>query len=166
VEKSLSVFACGVRLVLGLALVASIRLSVSAQPQSVVERVAWLHGCWQGTMGQATVEEHWMAARGGTMLGMSRTILGSKTTSYELALVKEQEGRLAYEAHPSGQPSTVFVAREVADSMVVFENLQHDFPQRVGYRRTGADALAAWVEGTDKGQARRVDYSYRRTRCE
>ena len=26
--------------------------------------------------------------------------------------------------------------------MVVFENLQHDFPQRVGYRRTGADALA------------------------
>ena len=33
-EKSLRVVACGVRLVLGLALVASVRLSVSAQPQS------------------------------------------------------------------------------------------------------------------------------------
>ena len=162
----MSVAACGVRCCLVLGLVACIRLSVFAQPQSGLDRVSWLHGCWQGTSGQATVEEQWMAARGGTMLGMSRTIRGGKTTSYELVVLKEQDGRLAYEAHPSGQPSAVFLAREVADSMVVFENLQHDFPQRVGYRRSGADALSAWAEGTNNGQPRRIDYVYRRTRCE
>ena len=100
------------------------------------------------------------------MLGMSRTVRGGQTTGYELILLKEQAGRLASEAHPSGQASAVFLSREVSDAMVVFENLQHDFPQRIGYRLSGADALAAWVEGTDKGQPRRIDYSYSRTRCE
>jgi hypothetical protein len=145
---------------------ACIRLSVSAQPQSGLDRVSWLHGCWQGTVGQDTVDEQWMAPRGGTMLGMSRTIRGGKTTNYELAVLKEQDGRLAYEAHPSGQPTTMFRAREVTDSMVVFENPQHDFPQRLGYRVSGVDALSAWVEGTDKGKQRRIDYVFRRTRCE
>ena len=154
------------RLAYSFALVACTWLSVAAQPQLSITRVAWLHGCWQGTIGQASVEEQWMSPRGGSMLGMSRTVRGGQTTGYELILLKERDGRLAYEAHPSGQASAVFLSREVSDATVVFENLQHDFPQRIGYRLSGAGALAAWVEGTDNGQPRRIDYSYRRTRCD
>ena len=149
-----------------LLLVASAGLGVSAQPQLSITRVAWLRGCWQGAVGQSTMDEQWMAPRGGSMLGMSRTVRGGQTTSYELVLLKEQDGRLAYEAHPSGQASAVFLSREVSEATVVFENLQHDFPQRIGYRLSGVDALSAWIEGTDKGQPRRIDYWYRRTRCE
>jgi hypothetical protein len=68
-------------------------------------------------------------------------------------------------AHPSGQPSAVFRARDIGDQRVVFENPEHDFPQRVGYERKGADALAAWIEGTMNGRARRVDFAYRRVAC-
>jgi hypothetical protein len=143
----------------------SVWLSVSAQPQSGIAGVAWLSGCWHGTLGQSALDEHWMAPRGGTMLGMSRTVRAGKTTSYELVLLKEQDGRLAYEAHPSGQASAVFLSREAGDAVVIFENLQHDFPQRIGYRRSGTDALAAWIEGSDKGQPRRIDYAFRRVAC-
>ena len=106
-----------------------------------------------------------MAPRGGTMLGMGRTVRGGKTTEYELVLIKEQGGRLAYEAHPSGQPSTAFLSIDTPDGSIVFENREHDFPQRVGYRRDGTDSLQAWIEGQVNGKARRVDFAYRRAQC-
>ena len=134
--------------------------------QATVDRVAWLQGCWRSIRGETTIEEQWMAPRGGTMLGMGRTVRGGKLVEYELVLIKEQEGALAYEAHPSGQPTATFTAATVSDSSVVFENPQHDFPQRVGYRRNGPDALEAWIEGQANGKSRRVDFSYQRARCD
>jgi hypothetical protein len=98
------------------------------------------------------------------MIGMGRTVRDGRTTEYELVVLKEQDGRLAYEAHPSGQPAAVFLSREISDTSVVFENAQHDFPQRVGYRRSES-GLAAWIEGTLKGQMRRVDFNYVRVSC-
>jgi hypothetical protein len=131
-----------------------------------VDRVKWLQGCWQTTRGEATIEEQWMAPRGGTMLGMGRTVRGGKTAEYELVLIKEQGGALVYEAHPSGQPSASFLSTTASDTNVVFENAKHDFPQRVGYQREGSDGLHAWIDGEMNGKARRVDFAYRRVRCE
>ena len=48
---------------------------------------------------------------------------------------------------------------------VVFEAPEHDFPQRVGYRRVGSDSVLAWVEGTMKGKTRRIEFPYRRVQC-
>lgn len=145
--------------------------TVFAEPQLRVDRVAWLHGCWRttppapGAVEGSTIEEQWMAPRGGTMIGMGRTVRGDRTTEFEFVVIREQEGRLVYEAHPSGQPSAVFLSREVSDTSVVFENMAHDFPQRVGYRRADGGGLAAWIEGTTKGQVRHIDFAYARVPC-
>lgn len=139
---------------------------IASAQQMSVDQVKWLQGCWRAVRGESTVEEQWMAPRGGTMLGMGRTVRGGKTAEYELVLIKEENGRIAYEAHPSGQPTATFLATTVSDSTVVFENPQHDFPQRVGYRREGADNLQAWVEGQANGKSRRIDFAYQRARCE
>ena len=106
-----------------------------------------------------------MAPRGTNMIGMGRTVRGDRLVDFELVVLREQDGTLAYEAHPAGQPSAVFTARTVGESTVVFENPQHDFPQRIGYQLKGPDSLLAWIEGTQKGQKRRVEFPYRRTRC-
>ena len=98
------------------------------------------------------------------MLGVGRTIRGGQTVDYEFVVLREQNGRLAYEAHPAGQAPAVFLSKEIGDRMVVFENLEHDFPQRVGYRRDGA-SLKAWVEGNAGGQPRRVDFDYQPAAC-
>jgi hypothetical protein len=58
------------------------------------------------------------------------------------------------------------MATTASDATVVFENPEHDFPQRVGYKRNGSDALDAWIEGRANGKSRRVDFSYQRARCE
>lgn len=130
-----------------------------------IDRVAWLQGCWQANSPRRLIEENWTAPRGGSMLGVSRTFRGDSLIEYELVVLRQQAGALTYEAHPSGQPSAVFTARTVTDSVVVFENAAHDFPQRIGYRKTGADSLVAWIEGAPDGPPRRFDFPYCRVPC-
>ena len=132
---------------------------------AVIASVAWLQGCWQMTSGDRIVEEHWMAPRAGVMLNVGRTVRGDKLVEYEWVMLSERDGALAYEAHPSGQPSAVFTAQSASGTEVVFENPQHDFPQRVGYRRDG-ETMIAWVEGTVGGKSRRVEFPYRRVDCQ
>jgi hypothetical protein len=132
---------------------------------AVIASVAWLQGCWQMTSGDRVVDEQWMAPRAGVMLGIGRTVRGEQLVEYEWVMLSEKTGSLAYEAHPSGQQSAVFTAQSASGTEVVFENPQHDFPQRVGYRRDG-DTMLAWVEGTVGGNARRVEFPYRRVACQ
>ena len=130
----------------------------------VIAAVGWLQGCWQTTAGDRVVEEQWTAPRAGIMLSMGRTVRGNQLVEYEWILLREHDGMLEYEAHPSGQPSAVFTAGTATANDVVFENAAHDFPQRVGYKRDG-DSLLAWVEGTTNGKSRRVEFPYRRVAC-
>jgi hypothetical protein len=132
---------------------------------AVIAAVGWLQGCWQMNAGDRVVEEQWMAPRGGVMLSTGRTVRGTTLVEYEWVLLREKDGTLEYEAHPSGQASAVFTAKSTTESEVVFENLAHDFPQRVGYRRSG-DSLLAWIEGNAGGKVRRVEFPYRRAACQ
>lgn len=147
------------------ALAAASAISVAAQQPVPIDRLSWLQGCWEMRSPQGTVEEYWMSPRGGAMIGVGRTVRNGRLVEYETVIVREDAGRLAYEAHPSGQPSAVFLSREITDATVAFENQQHDFPQRIGYRRDGPDVLAAWIEGSSQGQPRRIDFTYRRVPC-
>lgn len=136
--------------------------SPEAEPQGPVD---WLTGCWEYQKGDRLVEEHWMPARGGVMLELGRTTRGDSLLDYEFVILRLTAGSLAYEAHPAGQPPDSFPAKVVTDSSVVFENPAHDFPQRVGYNRRGADSLLGWIEGDVGGKARRVEFPYRRVGC-
>lgn len=130
-----------------------------------IARVGWLQGCWHNSSAQRIIEEQWTAPRGRSMLGVGRTLRGDSLVEYELVVVRERAGVLTYQAHPSGQASALFTAQTVSDSMVVFENAAHDFPQRVGYRRVGSDSLLAWIEGSLQGTDRRIVFPYARARC-
>jgi hypothetical protein len=136
-----------------------------AQAAPRIEQVGWLAGCWGRTSGTQVVEEQWMRPRGGLMLGAGRTVEGDSLIEFEQVRVLEREGRLIYAAAPSGQTPAEFPSLVVTDSSVTFENLAHDFPQRILYRRAGRDSLVARVEGTRGGKSRGVDFAYGRTAC-
>jgi hypothetical protein len=131
-----------------------------------IDRVGWLQGCWQTTSSSRVVEEQWTAPRGGIMLGVGRTTRDGRLIEYEFVVLSEKEGQLAYEAHPTGQATAVFMATAVSEAAVVFENATHDFPQRVAYQKQGADGLLASVEGTVGGRSRRIEFAYQRVRCD
>ena len=132
---------------------------------SALDRFAWLAGCFEMKKGSVVIEEHRMAARAGTMLGMSRTTSATGLVEYELTLLRERDGTLVYEAHPSGQPAAAFPATVMAPDSVVFTDPAHDYPQTIGYRRAGRDSVIAWINGVSRGEQRRVEFRYRRVAC-
>jgi hypothetical protein len=134
-------------------------------PLDTVEQVRWLAGCLEMRKGDRVVEEARLDVRAGTMLGMGRTTTAKGLTEYELTLIREQDGRLVYEAHPSRQPSATFTSTVATRDSVVFAAPEHDFPQIVGYRRVGRDSVLGWIDGTTGGKRVRVDFPYRRVSC-
>jgi hypothetical protein len=134
---------------------------------SLFERIHWLAGCWWSGNEKRIVEEQWMGASGGLMLGMGRTTSrGHDLIEYEQTRIAEQGIRLVYTARPSGQPEASFTSIQVTDSVVVFENAAHDFPQRVGYQLLADGRLNAWIEGTKDGKTRHIDFPYQRVACQ
>ena len=136
-----------------------------AQSAPRIAAIGWLAGCLEMRSGNRVVEEHRMAERAGTMLGMGRTVGARGLGDYELTLIKQDGDRLLFEAHPKDQPPATFAARVATTDSAVFELPEHDFPQRVGYRRIGADSVHAWVEGTMNGTMRRIEFPYARVPC-
>ena len=125
--------------------------AVPADPD--FRHIAWLAGAWEGvdTRGMIT-EERWSPARAGTMLGVNRTIVADRTVFFEyLRIEHRDDGSLVYLAAPRGRaPATPFTMIETAPGRVVFENPDHDFPQRITYRQEG-DRLVMMIEGTENG---------------
>jgi hypothetical protein len=166
---------------LALSLLLSSPLAAQAQaqapPKASAADVTWLTGCWELDRGKRHVVEHWTAPEGGTLLGVSRTVSDGKTVEYEFLLIRERGGDgngaggvgagggLEYVAKPSGQPEAVFAATRVTADEVLFENPQHDFPQRIRYKKQPDGGLAARIEGTLNGAARGIDFAYRAATC-
>ena len=121
-----------------------------------ISELGWISGDWQTAPGgRAQIEEHWTQPAGGSMLGMSRTVLGIRTLEFEYLRLEQRSDGIYYVAHPKARcPGTDFKLTSVTTSEAVFENPAHDFPKRVIYRKTAAGGLVASIdagEGT-KGQ--------------
>lgn len=131
-----------------------------------VDQLAWLAGCWEGTLSSgATYEEAWLAPRGGTLIGMARMVRDGRTLSFEFLRIVDDNGTLVYVAQPSGRPPTHFRATEITSNEATFENPDHDFPQRILYRLTPPDSLRARIEGEREGELRGMDFPLRRVAC-
>jgi Domain of unknown function (DUF6265) len=136
-----------------------------AQAPADLARLAFLAGCWEHRTPSRVTHEQWMAPLGGLMLGMSRTVVRDVAREWEALRVDVRDGVLTYQAQPGGGPPTPFAAVALTDSSVTFANPAHDFPQRILYRRVGADSLIARIEGDRGGTVRGTDFPMRRVTC-
>jgi hypothetical protein len=134
--------------------------------EAPLDKLAWLAGCWSQTGAAPGSVEMWTLPAGGTMLGVARTVKNGKTVEWEHTMIRETEpGVWSYVAKPGGQPEAAFALKSIGNGEVVFENPQHDFPQRIIYRQDGADGLKARIEGVSKGKEKAFDYPMQRTQC-
>ncbi|MBH9551797.1 DUF6265 family protein [Inhella gelatinilytica] len=163
----------------GLALILALLLAGPASGQSgpgddevarALADLQWLAGCWQREGGEAGSQEQWMPVAGRTLLGMSRTVRNGCTADHEYLQIRPAAGGgLEYWALPARQPAAAFRLVQQTAQSVLFENPQHDFPQRIGYtlaRGAGGDRLLAHIEGQRQDQLKRIEFPFRRVRCE
>ena len=96
------------------------------------------------------------------MVGASLTTSAGRRSFEFMRIVDTPEG-MSYMASPGGRPAVEFKLRETGDDRVVFENLGHDYPQRISYWKDG-DLLAARIEGNVRGQVRSEEWKYQPVR--
>ena len=127
-----------------------------------IDKLSWLAGSWAGTNDGVVNEEHWSAPRAGTMVGMHRDVRSGRTVGFEFfRIVEDSTGSLVYLSQPGGEsPPTPFRAKTVETKRVVFENPEHDFPQRVLYW-IEKGALRARIEGTMNGKEDSVEWTWK-----
>jgi hypothetical protein len=128
------------------------------------DTLSWMSGYWLSCEDGREVSETWSDPRGGLMLGAALTMEGGKLTGFESSRISPATpagGNVAYFAGVNGAPPVAFAAKEVSATRVVFENAEHDFPQRVIYERAG-DVLNARIEGHMGDRDQAMSWSYRK----
>ena len=142
-----------------------IRAADAFENKPAVAALGWLAGEWSFEKNGRSVTERWSPPAGGIMLGTSHTVAKGKTVEYEFVVIRtEENGDVFYVAKPSGQAEAAFKLVRVSEREAVFENPQHDFPQRISYALKDGDTLIAAIEGTKDGRTRRVEFPYRRAK--
>jgi hypothetical protein len=132
--------------------------------------LAWLDGCWAGTVNQRDFREQWSPVRGSMLIGAGSTVFQGKVQSYEHLRIETRPDGIYYVALPSGQKEDAFklvsITTDDKDTIFTFSNPEHDFPQRIIYRRGTEGWLYATIEGKLKGEDRQVIYPMRHIGCE
>jgi len=110
----------------------------------------WFVGHWCSDRNGEFIEEEWLAPKGDLLLGLSRTIKGAKTVSFEYLRLEWKDGIASYIAQPQGNPPVPFKWVAGGADWARFENPANDFPKRVEYRKT-KDGLHAEIAGPGAG---------------
>lgn len=133
----------------------------ASQP-AATESLAFLQGTWVSESGVTRTTETWTSAEGGLLLGTSKTVRGDKAVFFEfLRIETDASGNAVYVAMPRGKNETRFAQKgPVAEGKVVFENPQHDFPQRIVYTKKSDGTLVARIEGTVNGAERSKEWTF------
>jgi hypothetical protein len=123
--------------------------------------LSWMAGSWELANERVRIEEHWIPAKGGLMLGVGRTLRGENAVAFEFLRIEEREDGIYYVAQPNGQPPTAFKLTKWGDKLVEFENPDHDFPQVIRYQMKSDGTLLAQAEGKRGGKMSTLSFPYR-----
>ncbi len=132
-----------------------------ADPQ--LKKLDWLVGDWSTSLKQpdSATEEHWMAPKTSNMFGVGRTLRNGREESIEYLRIAAEPSGLVYYAAPAGRlPATPFRAVETGLRHVVFENPEHDYPQRIIYELQFGSTIKVRIEGEVDGQMKSSEWVY------
>ncbi len=131
--------------------------SVSAQE---IDKLAWMAGTWTQNKDGEIVQEAWLGPRGKMMTAVNLTTSTKRGATFEFLRIVEGASGLSYLASPGGKAPVEFKLKTLGEKRVVFENLAHDFPQRVIYWMEADGAMKARIEGEIQGKARVMEWRF------
>ena len=134
-------------------------IALPAPAVATIADMAWLADAWVGMRDSASIEERWTPPLGGTMLGVSRTVMGGSLVGFEYLRIVERDGGLVYVAQAGGSPPTEFMLTELGAARAVFENPRHDFPHRIMYELSAGDSLTASIGFAKGGRPQRFGFT-------
>jgi len=134
-----------------------------SQQKNSVSHLSWLSGLWRMEKGDRVTEENWTSVVKNRMEGSSNTKKNNNIVEQESIVIdQDAAGEISYRAKPLRQKGASFKLVKLDSTSALFENLKHDFPQRIIYRFVPPDSLIAEIEGMSNGKKRSVLFPYKK----
>lgn len=122
----------------GLALTLLMLTPISISAAEEADLPGWMTGAWARNDANSWADEYWTPPRAGIMIGASRSGKGDTLQFWEhMRIVREADGTLVFWAISADQKPVRFVATRKSPAEIIFENAEHDYPQRIRYWREG-----------------------------
>ncbi|WP_298396903.1 DUF6265 family protein [Flavobacterium sp.] len=127
-----------------------------------LEKANWMLGEWEKKDSLGTLREIWERLDDSTFIGLSYYIQNEKDTIHNEQVELMQNGEhLIYTATVKGENNNLpipFQMTKDEDSLLVFENPKHDFPQKIEYKLTKNNTLTAKISGKQNGKISSESY--------
>ncbi|MEO5776506.1 MAG: DUF6265 family protein [Flavobacterium sp.] len=121
----------------------------------------WLVGNWEQKLPDGTLKETWAKENDSTFSGNSYFINTKDTVHFESIKLTQKAEELTYSATVVGQnndEAVDFKLTSDVDNTFTFENLAHDYPQKITYKKVTSDRLIATVSGKQQGKQTQESY--------
>lgn len=136
-----------------------------SQNNADMQKLLWIVDKWVSQSENSTSYEHWEKTNETLYTGGSETIKNGDTVFAEKLKIELIEGKVYYIADVAHNPAPVkFLLTEVNENSAIFENPEHDFPQKITYINENG-ILHAVIEGPGKdGKTKKVDFFMQKMR--
>lgn len=122
-----------------------------------------LVGTWRTERKSGVLYERWQKKSDDQFDGKSFKIVNADTIVLEKVRLAKEGARIVYAVRVDGEndgKETLFYLKEIKGDDYIFEDKEHDFPQRVVYNMQPGNALHAYIEGEIEGKSKRSAYHY------
>jgi len=117
-------------------------------------------GTWKMISDKIEYYEEWRLINDSELIGIGFSIEQGDTVLSEELYVKKFADTWAYVALPVNQTITLFALSEYSESKFIFENEEHDYPQKIIYEFTADGKLNAATEGIIEGELMRREFNF------
>jgi hypothetical protein len=127
-----------------------------------LQKSKWLLGEWEKKDCLGTLKEIWTTQDDSTYAGQSYYFQNEKDTLHNEQIELVQEGEnLIYKAIVKGENNDEAVPFQLTkdeDSLLVFENPKHDYPQKIEYKLQKNGSIVATISGKQRGKVSSESY--------
>jgi hypothetical protein len=118
-----------------------------------LEKAQWLLGKWRNSLPEGDLIEFWVPENDSTLAGMGFMVVDQDTIFSDEVYIQQIDKDLYYISidRSTGKP-VEFRLTSSAEKLLVFENLDHDFPQKISYQQLSDDSLIAEISGLKDGK--------------
>jgi hypothetical protein len=132
--------------------------NIIAQDDSIIKLFP---GKWKMDVENVEVYEEWQLVNENELTGISYTIEDGVKNISENLYLKKFADQWAYVAVPENQSITLFALTEHSPKKFLFENQEHDFPQKISYEFHKDGSMTAAIEGEVNGEIKRREFTFK-----
>lgn len=139
--------------------------NVDRKNKSELEKFDWLLGSWSDITEERELYEIWTKVNDTLYSGRSFMLAYQDTVFNEKILIQSIGDEVFYIPAVSDQNEGKAIPFKLVlwlNGEFFFENLEHDFPQRIVYSNPKSDSLYAYIEGEENGQYYKSEFFLRK----